>query len=254
MINDPNTKINGVRYLTHYEPVFSVLYTEIREKEGRILGDHEVKMLPNASIDNPNKNEWILRKRSCDRFLNHLKNKTKSKSILDIGCGNGWFSNTMASVSKEYSVIGLDINVMELEQGARVFKKDNLEFVYGDIFKLEKDLTAQFDIITLNACIQYFRDVKVLILILKNFLRPNGEIHIIDSPFYKISEIEDAKKRSLEYYQKMGVSKMGDQYYHHSIESIKEFEVMYHLSKSFINRLIKKNDSPFMWLLYIKTV
>lgn len=118
---------------------------------------------------------------------------------MDIGCGNGWFSNILSKIENS-KVGGLDINPIELEQADRVFKKENLQFYYGDIFQI-KEFEKQFDAITLNACVQYFPNFKLLLDKLKSFSTPGGEIHIIDSPFYKNEEISNAKERTYKYFQ-----------------------------------------------------
>lgn len=247
-MHDKAQIINGVRYLTPKIDSFSSLYTEIREKEGRMLQDHEVKDLPFTSQENLNKKEWSLRKRSTKRFLTYLKGKKESISILDVGCGNGWFSNKMASLNKGVSVVGLDINELELEQAVRVFNSTNIEFVYGDLFELDQFFKNRFEIITLNASIQYFEDIKALLSKLKSYLKPNGEIHIIDSPFYQSSELDEAKRRTQTYYKNMGAPEMSDHYYHHSIEGMTGFDIMYHPSQSIFHKLFRKKDSPFIWL------
>ena len=239
---------NGVRFLTKEQDSFSEAYTKVREIEGRILTNEAVKRLPYPLIKNKNYQEWQLRQKSTERFISYLKNLNTSVSILDIGCGNGWFTNLMATVSLNNKVIGLDVSIIELEQAARVFNAENMKFVYGDLFKIKEEFENKFDIIIMNACVQYFPDFEALLLQLKAFLKPNGEVHIIDSPFYNPSEIEAAKKRTTAYYKSVDVSDMSANYFHHSKEKIKEFEVLYSPSKSFFRKIVDKKDSPFMWL------
>ena len=113
---------NNVIYTTEVSNSFSNVYIKVRKKEQRILSDIEVVLLPHLGSK-----EWRLRKKSTNRFLAYLTSKKTSQKILDIGCGNGWFSNAMAQVSEKNKVTGLDINIEELEQAARVFKKENFE-------------------------------------------------------------------------------------------------------------------------------
>ncbi len=245
-------KINGVYYLTSIVASFSEVYTLVREKEGRVLTDQEAKRLSYSLNKNKNNQEWQLRHKSTGRFISYLKSKEEVLSVLDIGSGNGWFTNLISKISKKNTIIGIDINVLELEQAARVFTSENLEFVYGDLFQITKSFEMQFDIITLNACVQYFSSFERLLLKLQSFLKPEGEIHILDSPFYKPLEIEAAKKRTQDYYKIMDVSEMSNHYFHHSIKKIKGFEVLYSPSRNIFNKIFKRKDSPFMWLRFIK--
>ena len=181
----------NVCYLSEKKIEKETTYLAVREKEERILTDSEVAQLPFLKTK-----EWPIRKKSCSRFISYLNTKEKPLNILDLGCGNGWFSNQLASVSPNHFVIGLDLNSIELEQATRVFKKKNLQFVYGDIFKTKPLLLEKFDIIILNGVIQYFPDFDIVMTTLQSFLKPKGEIHILDSPFYEKEAIQGAKKKN----------------------------------------------------------
>jgi len=243
--------IDNVEFLTLKKDSFSLEYLTVREKEGRLLTDFDVKSLPITNKKNSNYKEWKLRRKSTQRILNYLKNKNKPLNILDIGCGNGWFTNHMASI-ENVDVIGLDINLDELSQAARIFKKDNLKFVYADIFEIPYFFENKYNIITLNACLQYFEDIEKLISVLETFLKPNGEIHIIDSPLYRKEEIHNAKKRTKDYYSTLGAPEMSKYYFHHCIDNLQDFEVLHAPKKSKLHKLISKRDSPFFW--YKKTI
>ena len=237
----------NVYYLTPEDTNFSMHYLAVREKENRILTDCEVLKLPNLD-----KHEWPFRVKPTERFINYISLKKKSLQVLTIGCGNGWFTNKIAEVSEINQVIGLDINREELEQAARTFPKKNTQFVYGDIFKISEHFEAQFDIITLNGAVQYFEDFEGLMKLLKSFLKSKGEIHIIDSPFYKASTINEAKERTKAYYMEVGVPEMAQQYHAHSINLVKNFDTLYIYKKNIIHKILGKKDSPFSWYRFIK--
>jgi len=231
-------------------PIISLSTTEyiaVRRKENRILNDKQVKELPFTSSDNQNHKEWQLRQKSAIRFLKYVKNKNTSLTILDLGCGNGWFSNKIAAINQTL-VVGLDVNNIELKQASKVFKKANLKFIFHNVFATDKQLNNKFDIIVLNASVQYFSDFKILISTIKKFLKYNGEIHILDSPFYDASEIEAAKKRTEIYYTKLGFSKMSEYYHHHSKDNINNFDVLYQPKKTKFKKLFGLKDSPFLWI------
>ena len=230
-----------VTILTPIENVFSDRYLEVRKEENRILTDQEAVELPYLDSKNKNAKEWKARVSSTKRMISYLLNQNKPLTILDIGCGNGWFTNKLAQI-KNTLVTGIDINIEELEQANRVFQKENLEFVYGNIFELQPIYSNKFDIITLNASVQYFENLENLIFLLKSFLKENGEIHIIDSPFYPKNEIENAKKRTIDYYSKLGFPEMAIFYFHHSLEDLNSYEILY--KPSIIDKFLSKN--PFL--------
>ncbi len=237
---------NNIKYLTKKNDVTSEIYLHVREKENRLLEDNEVIKLPKLNF-----NEWPIRLKSSNRFSSYLKTKASSLNILDLGCGNGWFTNQIAIISEKNYVIGLDINTYELEQATRVFKNQNLEFAYGDIFQLQNEFKNTFDIITLNGVIQYFSDFNLLIETLKLYLKKNGEIHIIDSPFYAENEIEAAKKRTELYYYNLGFPEMSNFYFHHSNKYLKDFSILYKPKNVYLRKFFVK-DSPFCWLFFLK--
>ncbi|AXG69448.1 bifunctional 3-demethylubiquinone-9 3-methyltransferase/ 2-octaprenyl-6-hydroxy phenol methylase [Kordia sp. SMS9] len=236
------TQQQDVYYLTPEDAGFSKSYLAVREKEKRILTDAEVRKLPYVARD-----EWPFRVKSTERFLTHIAEENDPMNILTIGCGNGWFSNKIAEVDTKHEVIGLDVNREELEQAARVFKRKNLRFVYADIFKVSEYFQRKFDIITLNGAIQYFEDFEGLIYLLATFLAIGGEIHIIDSPFYKTEEIEAAKERTKAYYTALGVPEMIENYHHHNEKLVQNFDVWYRYKKNILHKILGKKDSPFSW-------
>jgi ubiquinone/menaquinone biosynthesis C-methylase UbiE len=239
------TQQQGVYYLTPEDAGFSTHYLAVREKEGRILTDTDVRKLPYLQRD-----EWPYRVKSTERFLKYMASIETETYVLTIGCGNGWFSHKIAEVSKNYQVIGLDVNREELEQAARVFKRKNLHFMYADLFKVPASFHGQFDIITLNGAIQYFEDFHGLIALLKTFLTEHGEIHIIDSPFYATHEIEAAKERTKAYYENLGVPEMAKHYHHHDEKVVADFEIWYRYKRNIIHKILGKKDSPFSWYVW----
>ncbi len=239
---------NGVVYVTEELSSFSDIYIAVREKENRILTDKEVAVLPYL-----NRYEWPLREKSTERFTQYISLKKMPLNILDIGCGNGWFSHKIACINKNNHVLGLDVNKEELEQASRVFHKDNLQFAYGDIFKINENDKTAFNIITLNGCIQYFPDFNLLFNTLLQLLTPNGEIHIIDSPFYKKEEVAIAKKRTLRYYTELGFPEMASHYFHHERSKLDTFTTLYQKKTNIFNKILGKKDSPFSWYRYSKS-
>lgn len=245
---------NGVYYLSEANRTFESNYISTRKKEDRIYSDEEVKLLPNASSSNPHKNEWKLRRKSMERFISHVQKFNDKLNLLDIGCGNGWFSANIAKQTP-LNVYALDINKTELEQAAHVFKLNNLKFIYGNIFENIFDESV-FDIITLNSSIQYFDNFNKLIKRLFLFLKEKGEIHIIDSPVYNRNELAGAKERTARYYISIDFPEMTKHYFHHTFDKLEEFNynILYE-PKSFLvklKKLLGMNDSPFPWIRIAK--
>ena len=143
--------------------------------------DREVAQLPYLITGHARYPEWAGRIASADRLTRYLSTRKKAAGILEIGCGNGWLSRRLADVPGS-RVIGLDPNLGELRQAARVFRKQrNLKFIYGEFYSdVLRELS--FDVIVMAATLQYFPSLPLLIQDALAYLRPHGELHLLDSP------------------------------------------------------------------------
>ena len=226
---------------------FSELYYLLRKNEGRIYSDEEVRELPVTNNQHQHYQEWQIRKRSSGQLVKYLSKKGKPMEILEVGCGNGWLSANLSEIPFS-SVAGIDIAPEELSQAQRVFNNtDNLEF-FNCSMNDEIIKGRQFDIIVFAASIQYFPSLTNVLNDTLNFLKPGGEIHILDSQFYTKSEIDAARQRSSDYYTSLGFPEMSTLYFHHSIEELELFNCnMIYDPHSFINRL-KRTRIPFYWI------
>jgi SAM-dependent methyltransferase len=220
------------------------IYLRVREREGRLYSDDLVAQLPNVPVSHPLYSEWRARAESAGRLRDYLQSMRKPRTILELGCGNGWLTNYLAQDSESF-VWGIDRNQVELVQAARVFGGNwRLGFAHADIFNPpfinDKIAKGQFDAIILASVIQYFPDLPTLIFTLFGLLKSNGELHIIDSPLYNTGEVEDAKSRSAAYYARLGVSEMAGYYYHHTWAELMEF---------FLADVMYNPDEPLGWLM-----
>jgi ubiquinone/menaquinone biosynthesis C-methylase UbiE len=224
---------------------FEQLYIDLRSHEKRIYSDEEAAALPNVREDHIHRKEWEIRKSSCQKLVRYLQRKDRHLKILEVGCGNGWLSYQLSKIHFS-SVVGIDINLPELQQAERVFAEaPNLSFIYCDINSLE---LQEFDVIVFAAAIQYFRSFSEIIEKALNLLSQEGEIHIIDSHFYWEDEIDDARRRSYTYFSRQGYEKMSGFYFHHSMAELAafDFSILYN-PKSSLNKIFKKKNL-FYWI------
>ncbi|MBK6380231.1 MAG: class I SAM-dependent methyltransferase [Chitinophagaceae bacterium] len=226
---------------------FDPLYFGLRQKEGRIYTDEEVATLPFIYTSHPYYHEWVMRKHSQKALLSYINSKKIFSNILEVGCGNGWLSSRIAKETKA-DVTGLDINTYELQQAERVFRNvSNLNFISGSL-QSDQFRDEKFDMILFAASIQYFPSLKQIIQIAIEHLTLQGEVHIMDSPFYHIQETAAASQRTKEYYKALGFEAMAGHYYHHQLAELEYFQYkILHHPNSWKNKLsIKKN--PFYWI------
>jgi ubiquinone/menaquinone biosynthesis C-methylase UbiE len=234
-------KENGVIYLTAPKKEFERDYTAVRQKENRLLTDELVKTLPFVQYG-PHVNEWKKRLDTLERlspFIRQLDHKT----ILEVGCGNGWFSKML--VKKNNTVIGLDVGKQELEQAARCFPNENLHFVCCTDLNLLPDFA--FDCIVFNASIQYFDTSESWWDMIFKKVKKGGEIHLIDSPFYDKKEVLAAKERSKIYFKQLNEDQAHTYYFHHTWNELPATREILYLPRKW-KRLFHKHASPFPWI------
>jgi len=231
---------------------FEKLYLLLREKENRLYSEDLIRNLPEIPIHHPLQSEWVVRKKSLDLLVRYLGGKNEVKSILEVGCGNGWLSHRLAQkLSAE--ICGLDVNEFELKQAAELFAGQKVSFVYASLWKPVFPAAA-FDVIILASSVQYFPHLKDLIERLQEFNTLNGEIHILDSPFYhSVRESEAAQKRSHDYFNMLGFPQMADHYFHHRYKDLGDFNfsLMHNpksLSALFQRKIVHSPLSPFPWI------
>jgi ubiquinone/menaquinone biosynthesis C-methylase UbiE len=229
------------------EILFEKKYIQIRALESRLYTDEELTQLPDIYPAHPHYVEWQQRKRSCRRLIHYLSSRKDNPEILEVGCGNGWLTHLLAEIPGS-RVTGADINFTELQQAARVFSNDpNLRFIHGDIrFGILQD--RQFDHIVFAASIEYFPSLKKIVHLCLAYLKPGGEIHILDTPFCRSEEIKLEERRTQAYYSSFGYPEMADYYYHHTLADLRSFHyaVLYN-PRAVRNHFFRKKN-PYPWV------
>jgi len=224
---------------------FEDLYLAVRQREKRLYTDEQLCRLPDIDSVHIYAEEWKIRKRSSVRLTDYLRKKRRAMRILEVGCGNGWLSAKLSEIPGA-DVIGLDINQTEISQANRVFIKDNLEFVY-DTFNEDTFPEIKFDVIVFAASLQYFESAKTILELALSILDTGGEVHIIDTHFYKREELSKANERTRNYYNSLGFPQMAEHYFHHSIDELSELKHHILLNPdSMLSPLAKKG--PFHWI------
>lgn len=229
------------------EILFEKKYIVIRSLENRLCTDEELIQLPETPDGHPHHREWEIRRHAASRLVRYLSGRKKALEILEVGCGNGWLTHHFADIPGT-KVTGVDINFTELQQAARVFSNDpNLRFIHGDIRSgILGD--RQFDYIVFAASIEYFPSFKKIIHFCLSSLRPAGEIHILDSPFYRPEQIDRARRQSQAYFASFGYPEMADYYYHHSLVDLRSFHHdLLHNPWSVRSRLLRAGN-PHPWI------
>lgn len=90
--------------------------------------------------------------------IENIKKTPPGSKILDVGCSTGYGTYLMASLLKEYTFIGVDVNKEKIESGKKVYKLNNLVFEYLDVTN-EEDIV---NFIKKNGCFDNVTCFEVL--------------------------------------------------------------------------------------------
>ncbi|HQQ93356.1 MAG TPA: class I SAM-dependent methyltransferase [Bacteroidia bacterium] len=225
---------------------FGAHYLALREKEGQIASLEQIRKLPEVDLIHPDYKHWQIRKKSIDRFLHYLSQKKGHLDILDVGCGNGFFTQRMQQQGHHLS--GIDAHFYELRQATRAFPDSGIKWYFADI--LQDELPGEpFDLITFCASFHYFRNPKLLLERCLTMLREGGEIHIIDSPFYNKNDLEGAKERSKAYFQNKGEEAMVEYFHHNSFNVLDGFDIRMLYKPSGLLKGLLVRESPMPWFM-----
>lgn len=95
-------------------------------------------------------------------------------SILEIGCGTGNYTGLLRKKFKQAKIKAVDISQNMLQVAQEKLKGGKIEFVFADAE--EANFNESFELITSNACLQWFEDLEAGLVRYKNLLTKGGVI------------------------------------------------------------------------------
>lgn len=234
------------------EPTFVDAYLRARGHEGRLLADDIVRMLPEVPDNDAHADEWRQRADSAARFRRYLAVIKRPIDVVDLGCGNGWFTARMAQL-EHVTAIGIEMNTEELGQARRVFGNwPRLSFREGDIRCCDLG-DRRPDVIVLASTLQYVADPRKLLSDLFESSGQGTEVHVLDTPIYGADDVAAARQRTREHYERIGVPEMSEHYHHHQWQIFEghSMEMMYRpdsIVHRVERRVLKRPRAPFPWI------
>lgn len=101
-----------------------------------------------------------------------LINQNGLRKILEIGCGTGNYTLLLRDKFRSAKLQAIDISEKMVEVASRKLQKHEVEFNVADAENI--NFRKKFDLITSNACFQWFEDLKGTLGNYVNYLNING--------------------------------------------------------------------------------
>lgn len=109
------------------------------------------------------------------RFIREHAGNMENLSVLDVGCGGGILSESLAKLKAD--VTGIDANESLIQVAQLHAAENNISINYKTCTAEDFSLNNQkFDVITCMELLEHVPDPKSLIKILSQMLKPNGKI------------------------------------------------------------------------------
>lgn len=130
----------------------------------------------------------VIERRTVDNAnRNLLKYLRPGLSVLDVGCGTGAITRSIAEkVGPAGRVVGIDPNPGLIEQATQTHAAmAGLSFRQGDVYTFDTD--ERFDLVTCARTLQWLADPAAALANMKRLVKPGGCLAILDFNHEKIS-------------------------------------------------------------------
>jgi len=165
--------------------------------------------------------------------------KIKPCKVIDIGCGEGFYSIYLAK--KGFDVLGIDISEKAIKYAKENAKKENINirFIAMDIFDLPK-LNEKFDFVLEWAIMHHikFEDRKEYVKIINNILNEKGKY--FSTCFNIQSTMFGGAGKKIRKIPENARALLGEEVYFSSLEELNELFNPYF--KIIESKLFKKTD------------
>jgi ubiquinone/menaquinone biosynthesis C-methylase UbiE len=164
-----------------------------------------------------------------------------SRTLLEVGCGNGANCKYISDLDQSVNVIGIDLNEENLEIAREKHHADNIQFFVDDAQQLNSIEDQSIDNLVCIESALHYPDKHSFFTQIKRVLKPGGQFVIAD-----ILIRPNRKGRSLWWWKKSMLL------HHASEEEYKEFATGNHLryikSRDITDEIVKGYEGHRQWI------
>lgn len=134
------------------------------------------------------KYQMIMSEKDNMESLKQIKKWEDSQRILEIGCGPGYFIQSLLKFFPDKSYLGLDVSEKFISIASDLSLNGDVEFICEDIYKFESK--EKFDFIHVRAVLQHLPSIPDFLVQLERLLKDDGQVLIFDAPYSKDLQIK----------------------------------------------------------------
>ncbi|OFZ24303.1 MAG: hypothetical protein A2381_04720 [Bdellovibrionales bacterium RIFOXYB1_FULL_37_110] len=144
------------------------------------------------------------------QFLYTDPDWTNATSVLDLGCGHGFYLNQLAQKFNEKKYLGVDIDQKAIEYAQNNAEK-NVKFCCQDLYHL--NLNEKFDVCFAKLLVQHLKKPQAFLEKMSEQLNENGVVYLIDGHddfkrfFPQLPSITSIYQRLGEKYKQIGANR-----------------------------------------------
>ena len=106
----------------------------------------------------------------------HEKVNLKNKKVLDVGCGGGILSESMAKLGAEVTGIDMGEKVIRIAELHALQSKLNIDYQRASIESIALKNNASFDVITCMEMLEHVPDPSIIVSLCAKLLKPGGTL------------------------------------------------------------------------------
>jgi 2-polyprenyl-3-methyl-5-hydroxy-6-metoxy-1,4-benzoquinol methylase len=130
-----------------------------------------------------------------DPVVKELLGSVKGKKVIEIGCGNGYFSRALAKRGAKVTALDISVEMIAIASAEKKKKSLGIAYLVRDAARLRCVKNGSFDLAVANMVFMDIVNIKAAVKEIGRVLKPNGKLvfSILHSAFMFDGTWEDIK-------------------------------------------------------------